>query len=215
MKWVTRTLKILPLILFGCLLHYYLPQRDIVQIVNADVKRMDVGGFVWFWDQPDANTRNNETRDVRFINTMGKNKKPKVYRNEDTNWRWPPYFKFDSADLNAKAQSIGKQDDTWVAISHYGWRIKMFSAFPNAYKIKPVEGPNVILIPWFNIFFLFLLGLLFAWIYRFFAKVKAKRLDPITDKIGDVAEGVQSEVAEQKAKADGFFKRWFGTTKKK
>jgi len=71
------------------------------------------------------------------------------------------------------------------------------------------------LVPWFNIVILGLLLFLFAWIYRFFARVKAKRIDPIADKIGDAAENVQKEVAEQKQAAGGFFRRWFGTSKKK
>lgn len=214
MKWFRRLYRGLFLIVLGSMLHYYLPQRDIVQVVNADVKRMDVGGFVWFWDQPDANTKQNDTRDVRFINTIGKNGKPKVYRNEDTNWRWPPYFKFDSADLNAKAQSIGKKDDVWVAISHYGWRIKMFSAFPNAYKIKPVDGPNTLLIPWFNIAFLSLLVIAYLSVRRFFGNLKEKHVDPITDKIGDAADAAGDDLAERRTAVSGFFRKWFGTSKK-
>jgi len=33
-------------------------------------------------------------------------KKPRVFRNEDTGWGFPFYFKFNSADLQAVAQSI-------------------------------------------------------------------------------------------------------------
>lgn len=215
MIWIRRIFRGLILVWLGCMLHYYLPQRDIVQVVNADVKRMDVGGFVWFWDQPDASTKASDTRDVRFINTIGKNGKPRVYRNDDTNWSWPPYFKFDSADLNAKAQSIGKEADVWASISHYGWRIKMFSAFPNAYKIKPVDGPNTFLIPWFNIAFLSLLAVGFISIRRFFKKLKTKHVDPITNKIGNAAGAAGDDIAEKKSAVSGFFRKWFGTNKKK
>jgi hypothetical protein len=215
MKWIPRIIKGFFLVVIGCFLHYYLPARDVVQVINADVKRMDVGGFVWFWDQPDANTNESDTRDVRFINTMDKKGKPKVYRNEDTNWSWPPYLKFDSADLNAKAQSIGKEDDVWVAVSHYGWRIKLFSAFPNAYKIKRVSGPDAILIPWFNIVFLGLLGILIFWIYWKLRTLKEAHLDPITDKIGDAAKATENEVAEKRAGMGKFFRKWFGTSKPK
>ena len=38
-----------------------------------------------------------------FIQTIKKNGKPMVYRNEDTGWGWPPYFKFDTANLQADA----------------------------------------------------------------------------------------------------------------
>ena len=214
MIWIRRIIRSFILIWLGCMLHYYLPQRDIVQVINADVKRMDVGGFVWFWDQPDANTKESDTRDVRFINTIGTNGKPKVYRNEDTNWSWPPYFKFDSADLNAKAQSIGKKDETWVAIKHYGWRIKMFSAFPNAVKIKPVNGPNTFLIPWFNIVFIGLLIGGFLFVRWFLRKLKKKHVDPIADKISSAAEAAGDDIAEKKSAVSGLFRKWFGTNKK-
>ncbi|MBL4852981.1 MAG: DUF1523 family protein [Robiginitomaculum sp.] len=32
-------------------------------------------------------------------------------------------------------------------MSHYGWRIKLLSMFPNAYKIREVSGPDVRLVP--------------------------------------------------------------------
>lgn len=214
MKWISRILKGLVLLVVCAFLHYNLPSHDVVKIINADVKRMDVGRIPFFWDQPDAGTNQNETRDVRFINAEWPNGKPRVYRNEDTNWGWPPYLKFDSADLNAQAQSLGKEDDVWVAVSHYGWRIKLFSAFPNAYNIKRVAGPDTFIIPWFNIVFLSLLAFLIFRIWRFFARLKQKHVDPIADKIGDAAESAQQEVAERKSAIGGFFKRWFGSSKK-
>ncbi|MFQ5758017.1 MAG: DUF1523 family protein, partial [Acidiferrobacterales bacterium] len=74
-------------------LHYNLPRTDVVQITGTDVKRIDRS-------DPGQGVR---TRDVRFISTVTRTGKVKVFRNEDTGWGWPPYFKFDSADLTAEA----------------------------------------------------------------------------------------------------------------
>ncbi len=222
MVWIKRIiLGILLFVLVG-FLNYTLPSRDIVQIVGTDVKRMDVGRYAVFWASPDAGTNTNYTRDVRFINAVWPNGEPRVYRNEDTNWSWPPYLKFDSGNLNAKAQGLAKKEEAWVAISHYGWRIKLLSIFPNAYRIKQVEGPNVFLIPWFNIVFITSLLLIFLLIYRAMQRFKNRHVDPVTDQISEAVETVgeytqsaNSELNKKKSSINGFFRRWFGTTDRK
>lgn len=222
MKWIKRIIFGILIIVVGGFLHYTLPSRDIVQIVGTDVKRMDIGRYAIFWASPDAGTNVNYTRDVRFINAVWPNGKPRVYRNEDTNWSWPPYLKFDSGNLNAEAQGLAKKDEVWVAVSHYGWRIKLLSIFPNAYRVKLVEGPNTFLIPWFNIVFLSVLALIFLGIYRMIRRFKSRHVDPITDQISDAADTVsgyaqaaQNEVNEQRSTVRNLFRRWFGTSKKR
>jgi hypothetical protein len=53
----------------------------------------------------------------------------RVYRNEDTGFLWPPYFKFDSEDLQTEARTSPRVPTTpqWVSITHYGWRMNVFS----------------------------------------------------------------------------------------
>lgn len=222
MKWIKRIIFGLLFLFVAGFLHYTLPSRDIVQIVGTDVKRMDIGSYAWFWASPDAGTNPNYTRDVRFINATWPNGKPRVYRNEDTDWSWPPYLKFDSGNLNAQAQGLAKQDKIWVAVSHYGWRIKLFSIFPNAYRIRQVEGPNTFLIPWFNIVFLSVLALICYSIYRMMQRFKNRHVDPITDQIGEAADTVseyaqaaQNEMTEKRSFFSNLFKRWFGTSSRK
>ena len=205
----------LALILFTAgVLHYFLPSRDIVQIVGTDVKRMDVDGKAWFWDKADAGTNSNSTRDVRFISATFPNGNTRVYRNEDTGWSFPPYFKFDSGDLNAAAQSLSKQDGPqWVAVRHYGWRVKLFSIFPNATSMKKVSGPDALLIPWFNIVFLSLLAF-FVWrIWAFLRGVKQKHVDPVTEDLREMGDKVEAELGETRTQAQGFLKRWIGSSK--
>jgi hypothetical protein len=164
--WVLRALPIVVVALF---LWYYLPGYDVVRIVDTDVKRMDVKAG------QQAAKGDVLNRDVRFINAVWPDGTPRVYRNEETGWGFPWYMKFDSQNLQAKAQdlrSTGEQP-TWVLITHYGWRIEMFSAFPNALEIEEVAGPEAEPIPWFNIGFLVALAVvvLLIWgIWRWFVE---------------------------------------------
>ena len=219
MKWIKRIIFLCLFLVVGTFLNYTLPSRDIVQIVGTDVKRMDIGRYALFWANPDAGTNSNYTRDVRFINAIWPNGEPRVYRNEDTDWGWPPYLKFDSGNLNAQAQGLAKQDEVWVAVSHYGWRIKLFSIFPNAYRIKVVEGPNAFLIPWFNIVFISILALICLGIYRIIQRFKKRHVDPITEQIGDAADTVEKyaqsagkELDSKRSSTRNFFRRWFGSS---
>ncbi len=224
MKAFKRFFGFIFFIIIAVMLNYFLPSRDIVQINGTDVKRMDISKGSPFWDRPDAGTNRENTRDVRFINAERANGKSRVYRNEDTEWSFPFYFKFDSGDLNAQAQSLARKDNQWVAVRHYGWRIKLFSIFPNATSIKEVSGPDVILIPWFNIVFIGTLLLIWFFIWRTLRRWKAKNVDPITDKIGEELDEASADLKERteaankalvkKRMAIGLLsRRYFGTTK--
>lgn len=222
MKWIKYTFIFLLAAITVTLIHYYLPQRDIVKVVDTEVKRMDINKGSPFWDRADAGTEEKVSRDVRFISTVRENGKTVVYRNEDTGWSFPFYLKFDSSDLSAKAADLSGEDvdgnEQWVAVTHYGWRIRLFTIFPNATKIRPVSGPDVRLIPWFNIVFLTLVfGFLF-WVWRMIRKFKKKRIDPVTDKIEAKVDAVADSVTEDMAETGGaikrLFRKLFGSSKK-
>ena len=219
MKFAKHLPAILLLIIGSVFLNYFLPQRDIVQIVGVDMKRVDIDTDDPFWDKGDIGTNENATRDVRFINTETPRGKTRVYRNEDTGWGFPPYFKFNSSDVTAQAQALAKDDGQWVAVRHYGWRIRMFSIFPNATSMKRVAGPDVFILPLFNIFFIGLLLLIWFLLWRKVRAWKAKRIDPTLDKvgdsIGDAAREVSESVGESSEKARGFWKKLFGSSKPK
>jgi len=160
-------LRLLPFLVIGGFLHFYLPSKDVVRIVDTDVKRMDVasGDPVIEGDgAPQAAV----SRDVRFINAAWPNGEPRVYRNEETGWGFPWYFKFDSSNVQTAAQDLRstKENPQWVVITHYGWRIEIFSMFPNAVDLDPVDSPDYFPVPWFSIGFLTLLAiaLVAAWI---------------------------------------------------
>lgn len=156
--------------------HYNLPRTAVVQISGTDIKRIDkaVGGK----EGKDSAKKQVQTAtssaDVRFINSVSRKGKPMVFKNEDTGWGWPPYFKFDSADITAEAQAfITDQEKPWVLIKYYGWRFTMFSMFPNALDLKQVDQ-DYTHIPVFNIVFFILLVILVFVIRRKFKKFFAK-----------------------------------------
>ncbi len=133
-------------------LHYHLPRTAVVTIQGTDVKRMDRSGTLA------KNPNASGTRDVRFINTVKQNNRVLVLRNEDTGWGWPPYFKFNSSDLVAKAQALANEDPPpTVLITYYGWRMQLFSLYPNIIRMRSVP-PDYSHFPLFNIIFLVLLA---------------------------------------------------------
>ena len=150
--------------------HYTLPQHDVVRITDTYEKRVNPGSNALFWSNADTGERTDVVeRDVFFIQTFRTNDKPMIYRNEDTGWGWPPYFKFDTSNLQAEASDLisKKSAETaqWVVVRHYGWRNEFFSIYPNAVSIWAAEGPDVRIIPWFNIVLLTLLAAIF-WAVR-------------------------------------------------
>lgn len=182
-KWVFR---LAVLLLVGGCLHYTLPQRDIVRVVNTEIRRVDVGDNSWFWAAPDTGNApgTSSSRDVRFINAIAPNGKPRVYRNEDTGWGWPPYFKIDSSNLQAEATDMvsTKEDPDWVILRHYGWRSELLSTYPNAVGVAPAEGPDQRLIPWLNIFIIFALICLVLFIYRMIEQFYERMIAPLFDR---------------------------------
>ena len=210
-KWGLISVIVITVVAF---FHYSLPSRDVVRIVNTDVKRMDVGSWVWWWAEPDAGTEAQQTRDVRFINAKWPNGKIRVYRNEDTGWGFPPYLKFESSNLSAEAQdwSSNEAQPVWVVVTHYGWRIELLSMFPNAISVRKAEGPDEILVPWFNIVFLGLLGGLIWAVYAYLRRLRRRHVDPVIDSIEDtVSDAVgaaQREAGEARDHAAGLWERW-------
>ncbi|PWE31374.1 DUF1523 domain-containing protein [Maritimibacter sp. 55A14] len=172
MRYVKFGISAVLILIVAGFLHYILPQRDVVQIVGTDVIRRDV-------ESSDGRIL---SQDVRYINARTDGGESREYRNEDTGWGFPFYFKFDSGKLAAEAQSMAK-DDGWVAVTHYGWRITFLSMYPNAVKLKPVAGPDVRLIPWFNIVFLIVLAAAIFAIWRRIQRFRENRIDPVLDDL--------------------------------
>src|SRR5690606_17171896 len=202
-------------------LHYTLPQHDVVRIVGTYQERQDLSDWTRiFWATPDDQATGLINRDVQFIQAVKANGKEVVYRNEDTGWSWPPYFKFDTANLLARAQDMisTSENPKWAVVTHYGWRNIYVSSFPNAVNIQPVAGPDVRIIPWFNIFFFGILSLLIFMLRRMWLQFRERALDPALEDVGEGWEGVEGRAghaAEEVRGVWGRFRAWLMTWKGK
>ncbi|MFW2543148.1 DUF1523 family protein [Primorskyibacter sp. 2E107] len=175
-------------LLVAAFLHYTLPQHDIARITDTYEKRIDPGENRWFWAQADVGTDGTvPNRDVFFIQTRQEDGDVMVYRNEDTGWGWPPYFKFDTSNLQAEAADLRSTADNpqWAVIKHYGWRNEFMTIFPNAISVRPVDTPDVRIIPWLNIIILVTLFALFWAIRVRWNRFWARRVDPALARVGD------------------------------
>lgn len=191
--------------------HYTLPQHDVAQIVGTENRRIDFGENSIFWASPDAGTAAGANRDVFFIQTRQADGDVMVYRNEDTGWGWPPYFKFDTSNLQAEARSLESSSEApkWVVVKHYGWRNEFFTIFPNAISVREVAGPDVRIIPWLNIIILTAFFAIVWAIWVRWRRFREARIDPVLEDVGDSFEAAGDSFAEKR----GRFKRWLDSWK--
>ncbi len=195
-------------VLVGAFFHYTLPQVDIVRVTDTYEKRIDFGENSIFWAQADVGSDGTAVnRDVFFIQTRRAKGDVMVYRNEDTGWGWPPYFKFDTSNLQAEAADAKSTGEAakYVAIKHYGWRNEFLSIFPNAISIRAVDGPDAAKgIPWLNIFFLVAFFAIAYAIWVRWRRFRMARIDP-------TLEAIEDDLVEKR----GRFSRWIGTWRAK
>ncbi|SMX43851.1 DUF1523 family protein [Octadecabacter ascidiaceicola] len=230
MRNIRRVLRIALFLIIGLWLHYVMPQRDIARVTSTEIIRTDFSSLNrMFYAQADSGTVENPTRDLRLVNTERKatylfglirgNNETMVFRNEDTGWIYPPYFKFDSSDLQAEAAAAISTTEPyeWVVVTHYGWRLRWASIYPNAVSIRTIEVPegqspeDYRPFPWVNliIYALLIAGLLF--VRAMWRQFRERTVDPLADKVGDQYDHVSADLSERK----GRISRWLGTWRKK
>ncbi|KPQ23912.1 MULTISPECIES: DUF1523 family protein [unclassified Halomonas] len=200
--------------LFGAFLHYSLPKYDVVRIVNTHEERIDLDDWTRiFWSDPTAQSKRLMNRDVQFIQGIRGNGRTIVYRNEDTGWGWPPYFKFDTANLYTEASDLvsTKADPQWVAIKYFGWRSIFFSIFPNAISITPVDGPEEKPFNWFTTLFLITLGTASGYGYYRWRRFRRERLSPVFEEVGDNLNAAGDAFSRKRNR----FQAWLDTWKTK
>ena len=213
--WATLAL------ILGLFLHYTLPQHDVVRVVGTYQERQDLNDWTRiFWSSPDDQSGTLTNRDVQFIQAVHVDGGVIVYRNEDTGWRWPPYFKFDTASLQTEADDLRSTAEApkWAVVTHYGWRNELISIFPNAVGIRPVDGPDVTIIPWFNIFFFVFLLILAVLIRKMWLQFRERMVDPALADVGETFDAAGARVEAVQKEARGFFGRigaWLNTWRAK
>jgi hypothetical protein len=190
MTYVKWTIRILLLLLVAAFLHYTLPHRDIVRIAGTYTERQDFSdlGFTRiFWRHTTGADAAIVSRDVQFIQAVTPEGRARVYRNQDTGWGWPPYFKFDTANLQTQAADLVSRPEAprWAVVTHYGWRNELFSIFPNAVAVRPVESPDTRIIPWVNIVILTVLAGLVFWAWVIWRQFRERTIDPALQNVGD------------------------------
>jgi len=208
LKWGFRIFVLLTVFLF---LHYELPQHDIVRITNTYNRLTTVGSNSIFYASPDVATAESATtRDIRFIEAVRPNGKVVVYRNEDTGWVWPPYFKYDSSNLQAEASNLVSPETApkWVSVTHYGWRVPFISIYPNAVGVKQVEGPDVTIIPWVNIIILTFLAFVLFMIRRMWLQFRERMIDPAVAEVGETWDQVEGRAEMAGKRAQGWLASW-------
>lgn len=206
-KW---TLRIVAALLALGFLHYTLPQHDIVKITGTYNRLTTIGSEnAWAYASPDTGTAESATtRDIRFIEAAYPDGSVMVYRNEDTGWIWPPYFKYDSSNLQAEAGNL-KSDAAspkWVMVTHYGWRLPILSIYPNAVSVREAASPDERVIPYVSIVVIAFLFFAIFMIRRMWAQFWERSVEPVAAEMGETWDGVE-------AKATGFvgrIKAWFG-----
>ncbi len=212
MKILNWVFTLLFWMLVATFFHYTLPQKDIVRVTDTENRRIDFGENSIFWAGADAgNAETTANRDVFFIQTVQANGRPMVYRNEDTGWRWPPYFKFDTQNLQTEAADLKSTADAprWALITHYGWRINYFSIFPNAISIQPHPGPDAPKPwPWVNILILTSVAAVWYGLWVRWRRFRQKRIDPTLEQIQDNLEEAGDRMAARRGRARKWLDSW-------
>lgn len=219
LKW---SLRILALLIVGLFLHYTLPHHDIVRVTNTYNRLTTVGPEnSWAYASPDTGTaESTTTRDIRFIEAAFPDGSVIVYRNEDTGWVWPPYFKYDSSNLQAQAGNLKSTSaaPSWVSVTYYGWRFPFLSIYPNAIGVKAVAGPDVRIIPYVPIIVMLALLFVYVMLRRMWAQFVERTVEPALAEVEETWDEVGERADAVTGSAKGFFGRilaWFGTWRAK
>lgn len=218
-----RNIQVALGVIFGVLvflfLDYALPSRHTVRVTNVYNQITDLGWNGIFYASPDTGTVQTADgrRDIRYIATVQPNGRPYVYRNEDTGWIWPPYFKYDSSNLHAiAADSVSTADaPRWMNVTSYGWRVSWATIYPNAISMRQVAGPGDRPLNWPALVILGVMGALLLLLWRMWNQFHERSIEPRTRRAGRViehidarADAAQAEVVANTRKAAGRMRNW-------
>ena len=204
-------------------LDYSLPSKNTVRITNTYNRLTYISpSNSIFYASDDTGTVENQQgqRDIRFIDTVRPNGKVFVYRNEDTGWIWPPYFKYDSSNLHSEATNLQSTaaNAQWVSITAYGWRVPWLSIYPNAVSIGTVAGPNEHPRNWPAVIVCIVLLLFLLLIWRMWAQFRQRTIDPAVARVDQAwddveahADAARDRVVAEAGEAKGRVSGWLGT----
>lgn len=187
MRIVKWTIVILLVVTVGAVMHYTLPRHEVVRIVGVTERVETLGWNRFFFASTPGGQAEGTLRDVRYIESVRPGGRERVFRNEDTGWIWPPYFKFNAADMQARVRNLvsTQADPEWVAVTYYGIRSQLFSIYPNLLRVRSVAGPDVTIIPWTRIILFTALFALAAWLWFTLRRFNQRRVEPFLDSMGE------------------------------
>ena len=196
MRIVKWTIVILLVLTLGAVMHYTLPRHDVVRIVGATERVETLGWNRFFFAATPSGQTEGAIRDVRYIETVRPAGRERVFRNEDTGWIWPPYFKFNAADMQARVRNLVSTaaEPEWVAITYYGIRSQLFSIYPNVLRVRVVDGPEVTIIPWTRIILFTVLFAGAAWLWFTLRRFNERRVGPFLDQVGEKREAARGRI---------------------
>ena len=205
MRIVKWTIVLALVLVIGGLMHYTLPRQEVVRIVGVETRLETLGWNRIFFSSAPTGQAASDTRDVRYIETVRPSGRELVLRNEDTGWIWPPYFKFNSSDMQARARDLvsTSAEPVWVAVRYYGIRSVLFSIYPNILGVRVVEGPEVTVVPWTRIIFFTALFAAAAWLWFTIRRFNERRAGPFLDRMADRRE-------EARGRLGRFWQRFTG-----
>jgi len=187
MRVVKLTLVLLVLLLLGGLTHYALPRHEVVRIVGVETRLESFGINRIFFASAPGGSAEGGSRDVRYVETLRPDGSERVFRNEDTGWGWPPFFKMNAADVQARARDMisSGNDPRWVRIGYYGVRSRMLSAYPNLLSLRAVDSPSVEEgLPWLRIVGFAVVGMVALWLWLVLRRFRTRRFDPFMARLG-------------------------------
>jgi len=74
--------------------------------------------------------------------------------------------------------------------------------------VRSVAGPDVTIIPWFNIFFFVFVAAGMLFIRAMWRQFRERTVDPLLDAAGDQMDEVQAGVAERRGRLSRWFRTW-------
>jgi len=209
MRWVKAVIVVLLVLSLGSLLHYTLPRQEVVRIVGVETRLETFGFNRFFFASAPPGMGASATRDVRYIESLRPDRRERVFRNEDTGWGWPPFFKMNSADMQARARDLVStaEEPRWVRLRYYGIRSQLFSIYPNVLSVTQVQDPDDVGLPWVRITAFAALAGLALWVWLRLRRFRQERLDPLVAEVVGRKRAARGRVA---AFFDRLHERLFG-----
>ncbi len=134
-------------------LQFHLPSSDVVRITGTEA-------LIRQERTPGETGQTSQNLRLLYAQRVADGSE-RVFRNEDTGWGWPPYFKFNSDNIAARAANLlTAEPRPAVLVTYYGWRIPLLSQYPNVVGLREVPA-DYSHVPIFNIvFWIALIGLI-------------------------------------------------------